>query len=179
MSCDLRHDLCLLSSLLSECSRAIAAKSSGNASDEDCTDIASIHAVIDDLMKTIDDDDRAVVQSSHHVAFIPLAAWISASPSLQETTHSHPLDDMESLKTLLHNTFCLWWMLLRMTDGHRRMVGNSNASSNSNSNVVDITTDSRPTYEYVNIDQMNNYIQFIFNYHIAVLQYVMQCHVER
>lgn len=173
----LRQDLCQLSSLLSD-SRIISKSDGSNARDDSsCMDIAvsSIRVVINDLMKMLNDGTTTttMVQSSNAVQAdrsIPAVAsltWIDVSPSLQVTSHTPPLENVESLKILMHNTYCLWWMIVYCMDdgGDQHMMRDSNTSGH-DSTVVGTAMGS----SIVTIDQMRHYMQYIYNYHNTVLQ---------
>lgn len=168
----LRKDFCHLSSLLSD-SRIISkcgGGDSGNARKEDssCMGIAassssSIRVVIDDLIEMLDNGITMVqsssdaVQADRCISAVSLT-WIDVSPSsLQGTSHSPPLENVESLKILLHNTYCLWWMIVccMNNDGGQHIMRDSTASP------------------IVTIDQMSQYMQYIYSYHTIVLQDVM------
>ena len=174
MMCDqtlLRQDLFHLSSLLSD-SRIISkccGADSGNSRKEDssCLGIASssssIKVVIDDLIEMLDNGTTMVQSSSdaeqadRHIPAVSLT-WIDVSPSsLQDTSHSSPLENVESLKILLHNTYCLWWMIVccMNNDGGQHLMRDSTSSL------------------IVTIDQMSQYMQYIYSYHTSVLQDVM------
>jgi len=174
MMCDqtlLRQDLFHLSSLLSD-SRIISkcgGDDSGNSRKEDssCLGIASssssIRVVIDDLIEMLDNGTTMVqsssdaVQADRHMPALSLT-WIDVSPSsLQDTSHSSSLENVESLKILLHNTYCLWWMIVYCmnNDGGQHIMRNSTSSL------------------IVTIDQMSQYMQYIHSYHTTVLQDVM------
>lgn len=174
MMCDqtlLRQDLFHLSSLLSD-SRIIS-KCCGDDSvnsrkeDSSCLGIASssssIKVVIDDLIEMLDNGTTMVQSSSdaeqadRHIPAVSLT-WIDVSPSsLQDTSHSSPIENIESLKILLHNTYCLWWMIVccMNNDGGQHIMRDSTSSL------------------IVTIDQMSQYMQYIYSYHTSVLQAVM------
>jgi hypothetical protein len=124
---------------------------------------SSIRVVIDDLMEMLDNgtsmfqSSSDAVRADRHMPDVSLT-WIDVSPSsLQDTSHSSSLENVESLKILLHNTYCLWWMIVccMNNDGGQHIMRDSTASP------------------IVTIDQMSQYMQYIYSYHTSVLQDMM------
>jgi len=131
---------------------------------------SSIRVVIDDLIEMLDNGTTMVhsssdaVQADRHMPALSLT-WIDVSPSsFQDTSHSSPIENIESLKILLHNTYCLWWMIVYCmnNDGGQHIMRDSTSSP------------------IVTIDQMSQYMQYIYSYHTIVLQDVMmlQQHID-
>ena len=105
MSWDLRNDLGLLSTILT-----------GNDIDLDTS--SNNHAIssfIHDLLKCEDTVTRSSPGDDKHAAgggsvLGATIKWIHVVPSLQGISQSFQLEDVETLKTLLHNTIYLWYV---------------------------------------------------------------------
>ena len=125
--------------------------------------VASIRVVIDDLIEMLDNgttmfqSSSDAVQADRHMPAVSLT-WIDVSPSsLQDTSHSSPIEDVKSLKILLHNTYCLWWMIVCCMSNY----GGQHLMRDSTASLI------------VTIDQMSQYMQYIYSYHATLLQDVM------
>ena len=125
--------------------------------------VASIRVVIDDLIEMLDNgttmfqSSSDAVQADRHMPAVSLT-WIDFSPSShQDTSHSSPIEDVESLKILLHNTYCLWWMIVCCMSNY----GGQHLMRDSTASLI------------VTIDQMSQYMQYIYSYHATLLQDVM------